>query len=166
MRSEEAVQRLINGRVFLRLCELHFENGQFCIANDNDGAEWRQAWTMNRGICLFGARNGVIKEHLSENATQNDWTSSIAANSSAFGNTDLTITGHCCLGLASICYDTIWWIDCKERLVRSGLHAGHYKSTVVVWSTLCTCCHVSGMNLFILARQIFETATMWSPPTQ
>jgi hypothetical protein len=55
---------------------------------------------MDNEICLFGLSNGVIKEHLSGNTTQKNWMSSIAANSSAFENTDLTITGRCCQGFS------------------------------------------------------------------
>jgi len=58
-----------------------------------------QIWTMNHEICLFRLGNGVIKEYLSGNTTQKNWTSSIAASSSTFENTDFTITGRYLLGI-------------------------------------------------------------------
>jgi hypothetical protein len=37
-----AVRQLIDGMVFLRVCEFHFGNGQFGVANDSDDSGWWQ----------------------------------------------------------------------------------------------------------------------------
>ena len=63
------------------------------MTNEDDSAGWWQEWTTNHEICLFGLG---LKNIYQETLRKKNWTSSIAANSSALRTLDLTITGRCC----------------------------------------------------------------------